>query len=55
VVERAQQAVYEEGGRRRRETLAQEQALLEWVDQPLGEYVGLTEIGAAGRVRTPAP
>jgi hypothetical protein len=43
-VAQAQRVVHEEGGRKNRETLAEEQALLAWVDEPLPDvYVGLAE------------
>jgi hypothetical protein len=43
-VAQAQRVVHEEGGRKNRQTLAEEQALLAWVDEPLPDvYVGLAE------------
>jgi hypothetical protein len=43
-VEQAQRLVWEEGGRKNRQTLAEEQALLAWVDESQPDvYVGLAE------------
>jgi hypothetical protein len=49
-VARAQRLVHEHGGRKAREALAEEQALLDWVDQPLGEFFGLAEAGQRAAV-----
>ena len=43
-VAKARWLVEEEGGRKNRQTLAEEQALLAWVDEPQSDvYVGLAE------------
>jgi hypothetical protein len=44
-VARAQQVVHEEGGRKNRAILAEEQALLAWLDEIPETYVGLAECG----------
>jgi hypothetical protein len=50
-VAQAQWVVHEEGGRKNREALAQEQALLAWVDEPQPDvYVGLAEAGQLAAV-----
>ena len=55
-VAKARWLVEEEGGRKNRQTLAEEESLFAWADEPLADtYVGLVEAGQLAAVAYPAP